>query len=127
MASPNPYFILDSFEFPKSSRLDHFSGDLQVKDITTMKTLDSEIVFDWGAAPATCGTVVLSWDWMTNADYTTLYGKYISAGATYIFGIHSPFYSAGRTYIVDILECSGTPYQDVWQNIVLRLNLRSII
>ena len=119
------WFKLGTFWLPKSNRLDHWSGDKLKKSITTIKTLSSDITIDWGTVQADARTELI-WDWMTESDFDTIYNMYETAGATYDFGIHSPYEASGKTYTCEILEFEGTPYQEYYRNVRLVLKLREL-
>jgi len=110
---------------PKDARLDHWDGDRKTKDVATMKTLSSNISFSWSPVQADVRTT-LKWDWLTEADFDTIQTMYESAGSTYEFGIHDPYEPTGKTYIVDILDFKGIPYQAYYRDITLVLKLRAV-
>lgn len=126
MVKISAWFVLDTFSLPKDARIDHWSGDELKKDVATMKTADSTIVFDWGTVQADVSPI-LKWSWMTNDDFDTVQTLYEAAATTYVFGIHDPYEAAGKSYIVDILEFEGKPWQGYYREVTLQLRLRSVV
>jgi len=118
MASP---FVLDGFQLPESSKVDHWSGVNKPKRRTDVRTFGGNLSIVWDFSIADV-EVVHSWDWMYKDDFNTLKTKYESApDATYVYTVSAP-YTPG-TYVVEITRLEGTPFQDYFRDVELELKI----